>query len=72
MQIWDGLTKLLIVDPGWICNDCLTPLFPPPPPEDQQNVDLGWIDKIVVCRSGVDLHRSRFLARCPTLYSLIY
>ena len=48
MQIWDGLTKFLIVNLGQICNWC-------PPQEDQQNADLGWIDKIVHCWSGVDL-----------------
>ena len=45
--------KKRIVDP--LCSSSIA-LSPPQPPQDQQNADLGWIDKIVDCQPGVDLH----------------
>ena len=48
MRIWGGFTKFFIVDP--LCWSWITY-----PPEDQQNVDLGWIDKIVDYWSSVSI-----------------
>ena len=53
MQMWAGLTKLFIASP---------------PPPSQQNADLGWlgwIDKIVFCQSGADLHQLPYLPPPP-------
>ena len=85
IQIWDGLTKLLIVNSLCLSSIALSPASPC---INKMRIWGGLTKLLIVdplCRSSITFpppHTidtktalakwSRFLAQCPTLYSLIY